>query len=197
MAMEFYGALYPQDGVSDYLKVTLTNSKYSVSGYLSQGAAMNIAQSWEAPFSGMNLGSISGTIGGAAQIATGLTSVARWNSLMVWEGGTPPTLTLPIIFLAQFNPFIEVSGAIAALSAMVSPQLKDVNKPLKPEGRIPEKVTLNIGRRIMLVDIIIQDMSFDLDAPRSSTGLFLRNTVNLQLSGATIYNSSDFIGAFQ
>ncbi|EEP7749572.1 hypothetical protein HCK74_004402 [Salmonella enterica] len=80
---------------------------------------------------------------------------------------------------------------------MVSPQLKDVNKPLKPEGRIPEKVTLNIGRRIMLVDIIIQDMSFDLDAPRSSTGLFLRNTVNLQLSGATIYNSSDFIGAFQ
>ncbi|EEP7748976.1 hypothetical protein HCK74_003765, partial [Salmonella enterica] len=60
MAMEFYGALYPQDGVSDYLKVTLTNSKYSVSGYLSQGAAMNIAQSWEAPFSGMNLGSISG-----------------------------------------------------------------------------------------------------------------------------------------
>lgn len=197
MAIEYYGAIYPQDGVSKYLKVSLTNSSYSVAGYISQGAAMNIAQSWEAPFSGMNMGSISGVIGNAGQVATGLTSVARWNSIMVWEGGTPPTITLPLTFLAQYNPFIEVSGAIAALSAMISPQLKDVNKPLKPEGRIPEKVILNIGRRINLVDIIIQDLSFDLDAPRDSSGLFLRNTVNLQLSGASVYNSSDFTGSFQ
>ncbi|HBU7546925.1 TPA: hypothetical protein MC769_003234 [Klebsiella aerogenes] len=197
MVMEHYGAIYPQDGVSEYLKVALTNSKYSVTGYITQGAAMNLAQTWEAPFSGMTMGSVSGVFANTAQVATGLTSVARWNSVMVWEGGTPPTLTLPITFIAQFNPFIEVSGAIAALSAMISPQLKDVDKPLKPEGRIPEKVVLNIGRRINLMDIIIQDMSFDLDAPRDSTGLFLRNTVNLQLCGASIYNSSDYLGVFQ
>lgn len=127
MAIEYYGAIYPQDGVSEYLKVTLTNSSYSVTGYISQGAAMNIAQSWEAPFTGMSMGSVAGALSGFIQAGTESTSVARWNTLMVWEGGTPPTVTLPITFLAQYNPFIEVSGAIAALSAMISPELKDAN----------------------------------------------------------------------
>ncbi|EAA7489039.1 hypothetical protein ABPE25_003412 [Salmonella enterica subsp. enterica serovar Newport] len=193
MAIEYYGAIYPQDGVSEYLKVTLTNSSYSVTGYISQGAAMNIAQSWEAPFTGMSMGSVAGALSGFIQAGTESTSVARWNTLMVWEGGTPPTVTLPITFLAQYNPFIEVSGAIAALSAMISPELKDANIG----GRIPERVILNIGRRINITDVIIQDLSFDLDAPRNSSGLFLRNTVNLQLSGSRVYNGSEILGAFQ
>ncbi|EJF0838665.1 MULTISPECIES: hypothetical protein [Enterobacteriaceae] len=191
--MEFYGAIYPQDGVSDYLKVTLTTSKYSVTGYITQGAAMNIAQSWEAPFTGMTMGSVAGAMSSFAQAGTEMTSVARWNTLMVWEGGTPPTITLPMTFLAQYNPFVEVSGAIAALSAMISPELKDANVG----GRIPERVILNIGRRINITDVIIQDLSFDLDAPRDSTGLFLRNTVNLQLSGSRVYNGSEILGVFQ
>ncbi|MFK9079020.1 hypothetical protein ACJEDY_24985, partial [Escherichia coli] len=54
--------------------------------------------------------------------------MTRWNSLMVWEGGTPPTFTLPVTFIALNNPFIEVSGAIAALTAMISPE------PRQPGG---------------------------------------------------------------
>ncbi|MCV4776751.1 hypothetical protein OFM21_28635, partial [Escherichia coli] len=89
------------------------------------------------------------------QVGTETTSVARWNSLMVWEGGTPPTFTLPVTFIALNNPFIEVSGAIAALTAMISPELKAANVG----GRIPERVTLNIGRRINITDVAIQDLS--------------------------------------
>ncbi|WP_235598729.1 hypothetical protein, partial [Salmonella enterica] len=105
----------------------------------------------------------------------------------------PPTLTLPLTFLAQYDPFIEVTGAIAALSAMISPELKAANAG----GRIPERVALNIGRRIIIPDVIIQDLSFDLDAPRNSAGLFLRNTVNLQLSGSLMFNGSEVLGIFQ
>lgn len=193
MAVECYGAFSPQDGVSDYLKVSLTNSKYQVTGYITQGAAMNLAQTWEAPFTGMSMGSAGGALSGFIQEGTEMTSVAKWNSLMVWEGGTPPTLTLPLTFLAQFDPFIEVSGAIAALSAMISPELKAANVG----GRIPDRVAINIGRRIIIPDVIIQDLSYDLDAPRSSSGLFLRNTVNLQLSGSRMYNGSEITGFFQ
>ena len=75
---------------------------------------MNMAQNWEAPFTGMSMGSVSGALGGFVQVGTETTSVARWNSLMVWEGGTPPTFTLPVTFIALFDPFTEVSGAIAA-----------------------------------------------------------------------------------
>ncbi|ELT7510350.1 hypothetical protein QPG32_004086 [Salmonella enterica] len=193
MAVECYGAFSPQDGVSDYLKVSLTNSKYQVTGYITQGAAMNLAQSWEAPFTGMSMGSAGGALSGFIQEGTEMTSVAKWNSLMVWEGGTPPTLTLPLTFLAQFNPFIEVSGAIAALSAMISPELKAANVG----GRIPDRVAINIGRRIIIPDVIIQDLSYDLDAPRDKNGLFLRNTVNLQLCGSRMYNGSEITGFFQ
>ncbi|MCS5985496.1 hypothetical protein LNO19_26555 [Klebsiella quasipneumoniae subsp. similipneumoniae] len=107
--------------------------------------------------------------------------------------GTPPTFTLPVTFIALFNPYTEVSGAIAALSAMISPELKDASIG----GRIPERVTLNIGRRINIIDVAIRDLSFDLDAPGDSNGHFLKNTVNLQLTGSSIYNSSDIVRAFQ
>ncbi|EKD2475438.1 TPA: hypothetical protein ODO10_004458 [Escherichia coli] len=193
MAPIAYGVYSQADGVSPYLKVTLTNSQYQVTRYISQGAAMNMAQNWEAPFTGMSMGSVSGALGGFVQVGTETTSVARWNSLMVWEGGTPPTFTLPVTFIALNNPFIEVSGAIAALTAMISPELKATNVG----GRIPERVTLNIGRRINITDVAIQDLSFDLDAPRDSNGYFLKNTVNLQLTGSSIYNSSDIVRAFQ
>lgn len=83
-------------------------------------------------------------------------------------GGTPPTFTLPVTFIALFDPFTEVSGAIAALSAMISPELKDASIG----GRIPERVTLNIGRRINIIDVAIQDISFDLDAPRWTAWAF-------------------------
>ncbi|EIG7787642.1 hypothetical protein D1I11_004769, partial [Escherichia coli] len=96
-----------------------------------------MAQNWEAPFTGMSMGSVAGAFSGFAQVGTETTSVARWNSLMVWEGGTPPTFTLPVTFIALFDPFTEVSGAIAALSAMISPELKDASIG----GRIPERVT--------------------------------------------------------
>lgn len=76
---------------------------------------------------------------------------------------------------------------------MISPELKDASIG----GRIPERVTLNIGRRINIIDVAIQDISFDLDAPRGQQWAFLKNTVNLQLTGSSIYNSSDIVRAFQ
>ncbi len=86
MAPIAYGVYSQADGVSPYLKVTLTNSQYQVTGYISQGAAMNMAQNWEAPFTGMSMGSVAGAFSGFAQVGTETTSVTRWNSLMVWEG---------------------------------------------------------------------------------------------------------------
>lgn len=108
-------------------------------------------------------------------------------------GGNSTYTYITTYLLAQYDPFIEVTGAIAALSAMISPELKAANAG----GRIPERVALNIGRRIIIPDVIIQDLSFDLDAPRNSAGLFLRNIVNLQLSGSLMFNGSEVLGIFQ
>ncbi len=49
---------------------------------------MNMAQNWEAPFTGMSMGSVAGAFSGFAQVGTETTSVARWNSLWFGRGNT-------------------------------------------------------------------------------------------------------------
>lgn len=192
--MEYYGAYNRADTVSDYLKVTLTAEDYQVTGYLGEGAAMNITSNWDTPLSMDNIGSLAGLSSTAnlAQVTTEKTSVMRWNSLQVWEGGMAPTFTLPVHFFAWQEPRTEVQGAIMALLAMVSPQLNDV----EPNGRRPYPLVLDIGRRIKLTDVVIQSVDYDLSAPRNADGYFIRNTVNLQMTGMSALNRTDVPNIF-
>jgi len=191
--MEYYGAI-SADGVSPYLKAYITSEDFTVVGYIGQGASLQIASMWTSPFEGDNAGSIAGveTIANAAQSTTTATSVTRWNSLMVWQGSQPPSISLPLDLMAIYNPAVEVDGAIKALCAMVSPELKDV----EPGGRRPYVCAVNIGRRFLLADVVIQDVSYLLDAPRTSDGYFATNTVTLQLSGMAVQNRSEVTGLF-
>ena len=191
--MEYFGCITP-DGVSQYLKAYITSEDYTVVGYIAPGASLQIASMWTSPFEGDNAGSIAGieTIANAAQSATTTTSVTRWNSLMVWQGSQPPSISLPLDFIALYDPATEVDGAIKALCAMVSPELKDT----EPGGRRPYVCTVNIGRRFLLADVVIQDVSYDLAAQRTSDGYFATNTVTLQLSGMAVQNRSEIPGLF-
>lgn len=155
---------------------------------------MQIASAWTSPFEGDNAGSVSGfeTIANMWQSGTNTTSVSRWNSLMVWQGSQPPAFTLPLEFLAITNPAVEVDGAITRLCEMISPELNDTT----PGGRRPYVCTLNIGRRLILADVVIQDVSYDLSAPRTQEGYFISNVVNLQLSGMSVQNRSEIAKLF-
>lgn len=193
MAMQYFG-VRSEDGVSDYLKATLTSEDYSVTGYIGPGASMDLTSNWTTPFADDNLGALPGlsTTANLKQATSSETSVMRWNSLMVWEGGLAPSFNLPLVFYARYNALVEVQQAIAALTAMISPQLNDTS----PKGRRPYACTLNIGRRFLLADVVILNVSFDFDAPRNAEGYFIRNTVNLQLSGMAIQNRSDITSRF-
>lgn len=187
--MEFYGAINDGDGVSEYWKCQLTTEDYSVTGYIAPGAAMNITSNWETPLSMDNIGSLAGFTATAnlGQVATNETSVMRWNSLQVWEGGMAPTFTLPLAFYAWIDPMIEVQGAIMALQAMISPELNDTT----PRGRRPYACVLDIGRRIKITDVVIQSVDVPLDPPKTRDGYFLMNTVSLQMTGMSALNRSD------
>lgn len=114
------------------------------------------------------------------------------NSAMVWQGQEPPQFTLPIDFIARSNAYLEVQSPIRVLQQMASPELKAV----MPGGRIPARVTLDIGRRIKLVNVIIQEVTYELDAPRNIDGYFIRNRVSIQCCGQVSYNRSDFNSMF-
>jgi hypothetical protein len=194
MALSYYG-VNSFDGVSQYHKITLTDENYSVTGYIMPGSSSELASNWVSPFQNDNLGSVSGaeTVANLYQAATETTSIYRANSLKVWDGAEAPMFMLQLGFLAITDPITEVNLAIAALSAMISPELKD----LSPNGRRPYICTIDVGRRFILADCVLLSMSYDIDAPKNSEGYYLRNTVALQVSGLAVQNRSEITGLFK
>jgi hypothetical protein len=192
------GAVMP-DGISPLMKVYIRSQAHMVVGYIGDGSSGQLASSWQSPFESQSLGGLLGgissaasSLGDVAQIVTGKTSKTVFNSTLVWEGQQPPEFNLVLDFMATINAQIEVNAAISALLEIASPELNDFT----PMGRIPEAVTLNIGRNVQLSGVIIKDVSYQLDAPRTPEGYFTHNTVTLQCSGNTSLNRSNISTVF-
>ena len=216
--MNLCGAVLP-DQVSPFLKIYITDMEHGdfVVGYLGDGASSSITANWASPF-GAGLASIAGQAAQTASavlskipgigsiLSKGADTVANntqnlldlqslffgtaggavINSAMVWEGQEPPQFTLPIDFIARSNAFVEVQTPIRVLQQMASPELLAVT----PGGRVPSRITIDIGRRIKLTDVIIQEVTYELDAPRNAEGYFIQNRVSLMCCGKYPINRS-------
>lgn len=194
----FCGAIMP-DGISPYQKVYLTSDTTMVVGYLGQGSSMNLSSQWESPFENSSVGGVVGAISqygqklaGGAQVMTGYTSKSAFESKLVWGGQMPPEFMIVVDLMATVDAKVEVNDAITALLQMESPQLNE----LTPLGRPPSTVTLDIGRRLKLMEVVIKDVSFELDAPRTADGYYTHNKVTLQCSGNNMINKSDIPSMF-
>ncbi|HFO4737856.1 TPA: hypothetical protein ACHJ6J_002189 [Escherichia coli] len=187
------------DGISPLMKAYIKSSEDMVVGYIGEGSSAELSSLWQSPFEDKAMGSVLGAISeatsaltGVAQVISGRTTKSRLNSTLVWEGQQPPEFTLVLDFLAMSNAKTEVNDAITTLLKMASPELNDVAL----FGRIPEAVTINIGRNVMLTNVVIKSVSYQLDAPRTSEGYFTHNTVTLQCSGNTSINRSNISSVF-
>ncbi|ELD8910713.1 hypothetical protein AAG714_004342 [Escherichia coli] len=181
------------------MKAYIKSNEDMVIGYIGEGSSAELTSLWQSPFEDKAMGSVLGAISeatsaltGVAQVISGRTTKSRLNSTLVWEGQQPPEFTLVLDFLAMTNAKTEVNDAITTLLKMASPELNDVNL----WGRIPEAVTINIGRNILLTGVVIKSVSYQLDAPRTSEGYFTHNTVTLQCSGNTSINRSNISSVF-
>ncbi len=92
-------------------------NELSVPGYriYQPGAAMNMAQNWEAPFTGMSMGLLLVP----SVVLRRLVLKQRRLPLEQLNGlgrGNTADFHAASNFIALFDPFTEVSGAIAALS---------------------------------------------------------------------------------
>ena len=183
-----------QDGLSGHLKCTITGKlpslgEITVVGYIGEGASKSLTSNWESPFEGDTVGN-AGVLDKASsltQVYSDRTSKTQLNSRLVWEGVSPPELNMPLYFHALTNAKLEVEDAIMALEAMASPELNE----LTPGGRVPITVIVDVGRRLKLPNVIIRDVSSELDAPRDRSGYMIRNTVQLTCSMNGMVNQSD------
>ncbi|WP_035604479.1 hypothetical protein [Edwardsiella tarda] len=187
---------FPSDGISGYLKCHITSPAHdmTVVGYIAEGSTGQLTNNWNSPFEGDSVGSMAGvsTVANIGQSKTGYTSVSKLNSEMIWEGTQAPSFQISLYFQAIRDAKLEVQDPIMCLMQMASPMLNDV----MPMGRIPSPCVLDIGRRFKVENLIIQDISYELDAPRTRDGYFTHNTVSLQCSAKQMLNANEVSNLF-
>lgn len=179
------------DGISQYLKcyITQEDSNVTVVGYIGEGASKSLTSNWTSPFESDTAGKAAGLdkVADLAQVGTGKTLVNKFNSQMVWEGTTPPSLSLPLYFQARNNAKNEVDMAIMTLEQFASPELAAA----VGMGRTPKPVKVNVGRRFVIVQALIMEVQSELDVPRTKDGYMTRNTVTLSLTPPQMMNASE------
>lgn len=180
-----------KDGVSDYLKIFIKQDDVTVIGYIGQGASKQLSSFWQNPFEGDTVGQAGGgatsKIADVGQVTFGSTSKTVLNSALVWEGISPHEITVPVVFQAYQNAKTEVNDAIMYLEQFASPDLDNTIG----FGAIPKVCSVNVGRRLILPDCQIKDVSYELDQPKTKDGYYTNNTVTLQISMNNMSNRSE------
>lgn len=187
------------DGISPYYKAFLTQEipnlgLVTVVGYISGDTSIELAQLWSSPFEGDTAGNAGGLdkASSLAQTQSGMTSKTLANGKLVWDGAEALEIPLTLQFVAHADAKIEVNDPIKYLMQMSSPELKDIT----PLGRIPQKVTLDLGRRL-IANVFIKNVSYNESAAKTKQGYFTHNEIVLQLSLDGAVNASKIPSIFK
>lgn len=214
-ALEFYGN--NDKKISPYLKAWIAQpdkeSKISVCvvGLIGQGTSRALQSNWESPFEQSNLGGMFEKAGGLIQATTGATSISTLSSTQIWNGNRPNQFTLNLVFYAISDARKEVMDPLRELEKMMGPNIKSGQRDTKgwlekalsiaasamPGGRIPLPVILNIGRRTIVPDCVIESMSVPLDKERDRFGNLIRAEVSLSISTKVMLNRDDIAATWR
>jgi len=203
--LNVYGNSDPK--VSPFLKAWIAQpdeeSKIStcVVGLIGQGTTRSLQANWNSPFEQSNLGGMFEKAGGLIQVMTEKTSITTLSSTQVWEGNRPNAFNLTISFYAISNALKEVMLPLRELERMMGPNieagaesdgsLKQLFASMKPGGRIPLPVVLNIGRRMLIPNCVIESMSVPLDKERTKEGYLVRADATLSISTKVMLNKEN------
>ncbi|EGQ7810386.1 hypothetical protein I6Y99_004430 [Vibrio parahaemolyticus] len=203
MAVIVCGADKSAKNISQYLKCSITQSvgdnEITVIALMSGSSEMAIRNMWESPFSGDSIGDAGSMdrFTNLAQVKTQSTAKTTLSSQLVWEGAEPPEVPIQLLLSAYSDAKHEVDDPINYLMQFSSANLR-ANMPIGLDGqvgRIPSPATFNIGRK-MIAPMIIKDVSFDLNAPKTSDGYYAYNTVALTVSMPRMINRYDIPNVF-
>ncbi|MCX5829300.1 MAG: hypothetical protein NTV58_15060 [Deltaproteobacteria bacterium] len=200
--------------VSPFLKAWITQpdkeNKIStcVVGLIGPGTSRSLQANWNSPFEQTNVGGMFEKGAGIAQIASGgMTSITTLSSTQIWDGNRPNVFNLNLIFYALKDAKKEVHLALKELEKMMGPDIKagddskeglskltELFKSAIPGGNIPRPIVLNIGRRMMIPNCVIESMAIPLDKEKTKDGYLVRAEVNLSIATKVMLNR-DNIGA--
>lgn len=184
------------ESISTALKAYVKQGNRMVVGIIGPGTTRSLTAKWDSPLENSNLGTgIGDKAAGAAQALTGKTSVTTFSSTQVWQGNMPLKFSLNLIFVAQSDAVTEVMQPLQWLEEFGSPEINGV-VPVDMAaatklffgqggdnvmGRIPGIVTINIGRKIIVPNCVIENITIPLDKEKDKDGNLIRAEVSLDI----------------
>lgn len=194
-------------GLNPHLLAWVKQGDRMVSGIIGPGTSRSLASKWDSPLEQSNVGSDTGTMDtakNATQAATGVTSITAFSSTQIWNGNMPLKFSLNLILLAFDDPLSEVmqplqwleefaSGEIQGLAAFNPTDLASGTAT----GRIPEVVTINLGRNMIIPNCVIESITAPLDKEKTKDGYLVRAEVQLDIQTKTMLSKSDIAKLWQ
>jgi hypothetical protein len=197
--------------ISSYLKAWISQPDWDgkvstcVVGLIGQGTSRALQSNWNSPFEQSNVGGMFEMAGGIAQATTGRTSITTLSSTQVWDGNRPSQFNLVLSFYALRDARAEVMAPLKELEKMLGPDIQpgasddakgfeyawQMVKSSIPGGRIPQPVVINIGRRMLIPNCVIENISIPLDKERDRFGNLIRAEVNLSIATKVMLTRDD------
>lgn len=175
-----------------------------VVGIIGQGTSRSLAAKWDAPLEQTNAGS-DGAVekaSGAAQALSGNTSITTFSTTQIWGGNNPLKFNLVLDLFAWDDAVTQVMQPLQWLEEFASPDVKGMS-PFNIKdafaagksgtGRIPDRITLNVGRKIIMPECVIESVSAPIDKERDKNGNMIRAQVTLDIQTLVMLNK-DVIG---
>jgi len=191
-------------GISPALCCWIKQGDRMVVGVIGQGSSRSITSKWDAPLEQTNAGS-DGTVeklSGAAQAMSGSTSITAFSTTQIWGGNAPLKFNLVLDFFALDNAATQVMQPLQWLEEFASPDVKGVSpfnikdaltSGKNSTGRIPDRVSINIGRKMLIPECVIESVSMPIDKERDKSGNLIRAQVTLDIQTLVMLNK-DVIG---
>lgn len=182
-----------------------------VVGVIGQGTSRTLTASWDAPLEQSNAGAQGGLekIGAFLQSSSSATSITTFSTTQIWGGNKPLTFNIALELFAWDDAYAQVMQPLRWLEEFASPNVNGYS-PFEPDfvsklasgkegdgnktGRIPMRVALNIGRRMIIPECVIESVTMPIDKEKDSKGNLIRAQVTLGIQTLTMLNQ-DAIGA--
>ena len=175
--------------ISPFLKAWIKQGDQTVCGIIGPGTSRTLASKWDSPLEQANLGSTGPLqmFANGMQAVSGRTTITTFSSTQVWQGNMPLKFSLNLIFMAQSNAYNEVMMPLEWLEEFASPDLGFAT----PGGRIPRSVIINVGRRIIVPECVIENITIPLDKEKNKNGDLIRAEVQLDIQTKVMLNRAD------
>ena len=192
-SLSIYGAKY-ENFIAPCHKIWIMQGDVQVVGYLGEGTSKEVVANWDTPFADSSLAAKYAKANGLTQIfLTDISLQSTLNTMQVWTGNQPYTFNLVMKFRAIKDPKIEVEDAIHALEVMMAPDPVAHGVAM----RTPQPVTIDFGRRQILMECCIKSLSVPWDKEKNSEGYLIRADVALLVETMKTVTQTDLKNSYK